>query len=155
MLCQNCRSKDASVHMKRIIGGEADEIHLCAGCASALGYSDILPGFGISFSQNGGFFGFSDLKSSSNRILRCEVCGFSFDDITKTGKTGCPNCYRVFYDKLFPSLRKTPFALLCLNILGFKINNELKTNRITGFFCSIKALVGIVNQSIIRNTIAC
>ena len=106
MLCQNCRSKDAGIHIKRIINGEADEIHLCADCASILGYADILPGFGISFAQTGGFFNFSNLSASSNRILTCEVCGFSFEDITRTGKPGCPNCYRVFFDRLYPSIRK-------------------------------------------------
>ncbi len=106
MLCQNCRSKDANIHMKRIIGGEADEIHLCGDCASALGYSDMLPGFGISLSQTGGYFRFSDAVSSGSRVMRCEVCGFSFEDITRTGKPGCPNCYKVFFDKLAPSLKK-------------------------------------------------
>lgn len=106
MLCQNCRSKDAGIHLKRIIGGETDEIHLCADCAALLGYSDILPGFGISFSQSGGFPVFSDLSISGSRVLRCEICGFSFEDISRTGKPGCPNCYKTFYDKLYPSVRK-------------------------------------------------
>ena len=106
MLCQNCRSKDANVHMKRIIGGEADEIHLCTDCASALGYSDILPGFGISLAQTGGFFRFPAPGASGSRVIRCEVCGFSFEDITRTGKPGCSNCYKVFFDKLYPSLKK-------------------------------------------------
>lgn len=106
MLCQNCRSKDAGVHIKRIIGGEANEIHLCADCASALGYSDILPGFGISSVHPAGFFRFSDFSASGNSVTRCDVCGFSFEDITETGKPGCPNCYRVFFGKLSPSLKK-------------------------------------------------
>ena len=106
MLCQNCHSKDASIHIKRIISGEANEVHLCSECASALGYSDILPGFGISISRTGGIFGFPDFSVNSVRMLRCEVCGFSLDDIKETGKPGCPNCYRVFYDKLYPSIRK-------------------------------------------------
>ncbi len=105
MLCQNCRAKDACVHMKRIIGGEAAEVHLCADCAAALGYADILPGFGISVSSSVGSFSLPHINSV-NRTLRCEVCGFSFEDISATGKPGCPNCYRVFFDKLYPSIRK-------------------------------------------------
>lgn len=106
MLCQNCRAKDACVHMKRIIGGEAAEVHLCAECAAALGYADILPGFGISVSSAGGFYSLPHVNTAAGRAVRCEVCGFSFDDITSTGKPGCPNCYRVFFDKLWPSVRK-------------------------------------------------
>lgn len=106
MLCQNCRSKDACVHMKRIIGGEASEIHLCGDCAGALGYADILPGFGAAVQTNGGFFTAPRRNPASGRTVRCEICGFSFEDITATGKPGCPNCYRVFFDKLYPSVRK-------------------------------------------------
>lgn len=106
MLCQNCRTKDACVHMKRIIGGEASEVHLCTDCAAALGYADILPGFGIPVSSSAGAFFQQHANTAAARALRCEVCGFSFEDITATGKPGCPNCYRVFGDKLASSIRK-------------------------------------------------
>ena len=39
-------------------------------------------------------------------MIRCETCGCSFDDIVKSGKVGCADCYETFYDKLLPSLRK-------------------------------------------------
>ena len=44
MLCQNCQKRDASIHLKRIVGGEAGETHLCPACAAALGYIGLFAG---------------------------------------------------------------------------------------------------------------
>lgn len=103
MLCQNCKKYDATIHLKRIINGETAEIHLCHYCAKSLGVSagfpSVLPSFGITEA----LFGNVQRRNSS---VRCENCGFSFDDIVETGKPGCPECYRVFGDKLAPVIRK-------------------------------------------------
>ena len=107
MLCQNCQHADATTHLKRITNGEYTEIHLCSECAAALGVTDVFPGFGSAFGDLlGAAFPATDMKRVGNRVLRCEVCGFTFDDIARTGKPGCPNCYRVFGEKLKPSLQK-------------------------------------------------
>ena len=107
MLCQNCRNRDASVHLKQILNGEATELHLCAACAAALGYGDIFSGFGA---QLPGYFsavaGGGSLSRLGDRVLRCETCGFSFEDVTAASRPGCPDCYRVFGDKLIPYLQK-------------------------------------------------
>ena len=102
MLCQNCHTNDAGVHLRRIVNGEAAEVHLCAECAKALGYGNVFSGFAFPLSR------LSDTGFSSigNRVLRCDVCSLSFDDIARASRTGCPNCYRVFYDKLLPSVQK-------------------------------------------------
>ena len=107
MLCQNCQHADATTHLKRITNGEYTEIHLCAECAAALGVTDVFPGFGGVFGNLlGAAFSPADVKRAGNRALRCEICGFTFEDIARTGKPGCPNCYRVFGEKLRPSLQK-------------------------------------------------
>ena len=106
MLCQNCQRADATTHLKRITNGEYTEIHLCSECASALGVTDVFPGFGQTFGSLLGAFPATDMRRVGNRVLRCEVCGFTFDDIARTGRPGCPNCYRVFGEKLKPSLQK-------------------------------------------------
>ncbi len=105
MLCQNCKRNDATVHFKRIINGESAEINLCPSCAAALGVSDAFTGVG-SFTELLGAFLSQDTASVSNRVLRCETCGFSFEDIARTGRPGCPDCYRVFSRKLRPTLVK-------------------------------------------------
>ena len=44
---------------------------------------------------------FNDIKT-----LRCDECGYTFDDIVNTGRLGCANCYDVFEDRLDPIIRK-------------------------------------------------
>lgn len=103
MLCQNCRTRDATIHLKHIVNGEAGEIHLCAACAATLGYGDIFAGFPLDpfpFPSVGG------RAALGSKTQRCEVCGFTFDDIARTLSPGCPNCYRVFRSKLAPALIK-------------------------------------------------
>ena len=107
MLCQNCQKNDATTHLKRIINGEAAEIHLCAECAARLGVADVFPGIGSPFAGIlGGMFASPDIRHVSSKVLRCDTCSFSFEDIARTGRPGCPDCYRVFGEKLRPALQK-------------------------------------------------
>lgn len=107
MLCQNCGKYEATTHVKRIINGETAEAHLCGDCAHALGYTDVFGGFSTSFSDLlGSFFGEPSVSALSSRTVRCEKCGNTFNDIVNSGKIGCADCYRTFYDKLLPSLQR-------------------------------------------------
>ena len=106
MLCQNCGKYDATTHLKRIINGESAEAHLCSDCAHALGYGDVFGGFGNTFSDLLGSFFSEPASALGSRTLRCEKCGNTFNDIVNSGKIGCADCYRTFYDKLLPSLQR-------------------------------------------------
>ncbi len=44
---------------------------------------------------------FNDIKT-----LKCNECGYTFDDIVNTGRLGCASCYDVFEDRLDPIIRK-------------------------------------------------
>ena len=109
MLCQHCGKRDATTHIKRVVNGETSESHLCAECASSLGYGDVFGGFGMSLGDLlGGFL--SESTPAGGQLaapaLRCEKCGSTWRDIAREGKVGCANCYRVFYDRLAPSLQR-------------------------------------------------
>lgn len=107
MLCQNCGKHEATTHIKRIVNGESTEAHLCADCAKSLGYSGAFSDFGFSFSDMlSSLFEPAAIGALSNSVLRCEKCGSSFNDIVKSGKVGCSNCYETFYDKLMPSIER-------------------------------------------------
>lgn len=107
MLCQNCKKNEATTHIKRIINGETAEYRLCRSCAGALGFIDSFSDLGLNLSELfGGFLGDLSVSSLSNRTIRCEKCGSTFDDIAKSGKIGCADCYTLFYDKLLPSLQR-------------------------------------------------
>ena len=105
MLCQNCGSKEASVHLTRILNGETVELHLCRDCAAATGYGDLFSGFAPDAAALFGALGQS-VRARGARMLRCETCGLSFEEIAAAGALGCPDCYRTFAEKLQPLLQK-------------------------------------------------
>ena len=107
MLCQNCGKNEATTHIKQIINGDMAESHLCSDCASHLGYSDVFSGFGLNLSGLfGGFLGDMMPSISAGKSPRCPKCGTSFEEIVRSGKVGCADCYRTFYDKLLPSIQR-------------------------------------------------
>jgi protein arginine kinase activator len=38
--------------------------------------------------------------------LPCPACGIPLDDISQTGRVGCPDCYRHFSERLTPYIRR-------------------------------------------------
>lgn len=107
MLCQNCKKNEANTHIKRVINGEATQHHLCPSCAQSLGYDNFFSDFSFNLpSLFSSFFDDRNLLLSENKAERCEVCGYSFEDIIKSGNVGCSNCYSKFYSKLQPSLQR-------------------------------------------------
>lgn len=63
MLCQNCKKRQATIHITRIVNGKRVEMHLCAQCAQELGIIGGETGFGglSGFPDLGGMFDFPDL----------------------------------------------------------------------------------------------
>ena len=107
MLCQNCGKYEATTHIKRVVNGDTTEMHLCADCAQHLGYGDMFSGFGLSFDDFfGGFLEDTFQKIPAPGEDRCPKCGNSFGDIVRSGKVGCSECYKLFYDKLLPSIQR-------------------------------------------------
>lgn len=107
MLCQNCKKKDATTHIKRVINGEATESHLCQSCAQSLGVGSFFDDFSLNLPDIfSGFFGDSAFALGESRLDRCEKCGCCFDDIIKSGSVGCSDCYEKFYQKLLPSIQR-------------------------------------------------
>ncbi len=101
MLCQNCNKRQANTHIKKIVNNKLEEKYLCNECAENMGYKGFLSGFAGDFNS---FFGLGDMKILSNETVRCECCGSSYDEIARTGKVGCANCYKVFNKKITPSI---------------------------------------------------
>ena len=108
MLCQNCGKAQATTHIKRVVNGDTTEHHLCSQCAGELGYTDMFSGFApLSLSDFfGDLLGDINRKSIGTKVVRCPKCGNSFNDIVRDSRLGCAECYRVFYEKLQPSLER-------------------------------------------------
>lgn len=107
MLCQNCGKYEATTHIKRVVNGDTTEMHLCSDCAQHLGYGDMFSGFGLNLDDFfGGFLEDTVQKLAAPVEEKCPKCGNSFSDIVRSGKVGCSECYRMFYDKLLPSIQR-------------------------------------------------
>lgn len=105
MLCQSCKTNEATTHVKRIVNGKIEEYDLCHECAKKMGYTNFFSNFENEWnSMLGSFFG-GGLPSRTS-ATRCKHCGSSFAEIAKKGVVGCPDCYETFYDELLPSIRK-------------------------------------------------
>lgn len=112
MLCDNCGKKEANVRYWENINGKKRELNLCDECSKKLGIGQIdfsMP-IGIS-SFLGGFMEDFQTKEfmpmlNELKILKCNSCGYTFDDIINTGRLGCKNCYDIFQDRLDPIIKK-------------------------------------------------
>jgi protein arginine kinase activator len=118
MWCEQCKKRQATVHVTKIINSHKTESHLCAVCAREGG---IDPGteLGFLFEPNFSFhhlltglleneYGIQNEKRSPDpeTVEKCATCGLTFSDFRKTGLVGCANCYQIFADLLNPLLRR-------------------------------------------------
>ena len=106
MVCENCGTTEAVVHLTQIVNNEMSTHHLCQSCAAEKGLqgapdpanaqlldliekaSPELPG--ISYRGDG----------------QCAFCGLTFEDFRRTTRLGCPQCYEAFSEHLPRLLRR-------------------------------------------------
>lgn len=105
MKCQKCGANNASTHVKTIINGEFKEYDLCSECAQKMGYTNVFGDMENEFSNFLGSF-FGNVLPARTQATRCEFCGSSYSEIAKSGHVGCANCYKLFADELYPSIRR-------------------------------------------------
>lgn len=108
MKCTHCNEREANTHIKRIINGEKEEMHLCEECAKELGVLDefSFEPFSVD-SMFGSLLGAGAAAINSlSGIDRCTYCGTTMNDIVNTGRVGCAHCYDKFEQKLSPSIEK-------------------------------------------------
>ena len=132
MLCDNCGKREANVRYSENINGRRKELNLCEECSKKLGITGMDFNMPIDFSS---FFGefmedftasefmplFNEIKS-----LKCNKCGYNFEDIVNTGKLGCGQCYDVFEEKLDPIIRKIQGANQHVGRIGKVIDNKIE-----------------------------
>lgn len=112
MLCDNCGKREANVKYSENINGNKKELHLCEKCSEKLGIGKMDFKMPIDFSSFfGGLledFGTTDFMPLFDEVknLKCDSCGYTFEDIVNTGRLGCGNCYYVFEDRLDPIIKK-------------------------------------------------
>jgi protein arginine kinase activator len=98
MLCDLCKKNVATVHLTQLIEGKTQKIDLCESCSKEKGVddptgfslADLLLGLGAA----------QELAQGATAAAHCPRCGFTQADFKKTGRLGCAECYRAFWDGL-------------------------------------------------------
>lgn len=122
MLCERCKKNEANYYYHESVNGAEKTYHLCAECAKELEKSGEIKNFAKdnfmdSFftkeldSMNSVFSSlfspaYSQGKLKNPERTKCSLCGATFDELARDGKTGCPKCYEVFADELDASIRR-------------------------------------------------
>jgi|SRR5665213_2425164 len=102
-ICSICKEKPATIFLSKISSdNKKQDWDLCDACAKAKGVdtdpaaflvadADIMLGLGAS----------QELDPSAGAVeVKCARCGFSQADFKKSGRLGCPECYRTFAEGL-------------------------------------------------------
>ena len=105
MLCDNCKERDAVVHLTRIVENAVTQLHLCEKCAAAKGVETTLAmpqhplGDILQAVQQ-------QASATSEDAPACTFCGSSSRDFKATGRLGCPHCYDAMERSLRELLRR-------------------------------------------------
>ena len=87
------------MHLTQIVGDKMQKLDLCEECAKAKGVNDptALPlrGFAARPRRVAG-----DRAIRGGVEIKCPRCGFSQADFKKSGRLGCPECYKTFAEGL-------------------------------------------------------
>ena len=106
MLCDQCKKREAAVHITKIENGRRTELHLCADCARKQGNFTDYADFNI---INNDFFrkmAAPDYSDQTGEELRCASCGMTYSEFNRLGKFGCPDCYTAFQEEITPLVRR-------------------------------------------------
>jgi len=107
MLCQDCKKKDAKVHLTQIVNNEKVTLNLCKDCADKKGFSNpfevqvfpltqLLASMSTQLTE----------KKSGKEEKKCPVCGNGFSDFSRLGRFGCGSCYVTFRTQIADLLQK-------------------------------------------------
>lgn len=105
MLCDNCKERDAVVHLTQVVQSEPTHLHLCEKCAAEKGIETTLAtpkhplGELLQAVQQ-------QMVVAKGDATRCTFCSSSLRDFRGTGRLGCAHCYTAFELSLRELLRR-------------------------------------------------
>ena len=102
MLCDVCKTNDASVFLTQIQDGKMQKVNLCDACSKAKGVEDPT-GFALADLLLG--IGAAEEIEKGPASQKCSVCGYTQADFKKTGRLGCIACYVTFGEGLSSLLK--------------------------------------------------
>ncbi|MGH7528353.1 MAG: UvrB/UvrC motif-containing protein [Gemmatimonadales bacterium] len=108
MSCDQCREREAVIHLTQIVNEQVTTLHLCEKCAAEKGVES--PG-AVTKTPLGSFLaamgkGLPEQTPAPRSNDTCHRCGGSLQDFRESGRLGCPECYRSFEGPLRELLRR-------------------------------------------------
>ncbi len=115
MQCENCQTREATIHLTEIADGVRTEMHLCETCAQEQGIgtksyiplNELLSNL-LSVSPKG-----EEPAQSGQTELVCPQCGYTLAKFQEKAVLGCPNDYEVFEKQLLPLIKKAHDGATC------------------------------------------
>lgn len=111
MLCDNCKQREANVHITKIVNNDKTQVNLCEECAreyqEQMGFTQ--PNFSFHqflaglLEQPGLVAGEPGLVQE---VSQCEKCGTTRQSFSKCGRLGCDQCYETFGAGLNPLIKR-------------------------------------------------
>ena len=108
MSCDQCREREAVIHLTQIVNEQVTTLHLCERCAAEKGVES--PG-GVAKTPLGTFLAAMGKGTEQAAVParggdNCSRCGGTLQDFRESGRLGCPECYRSFETPLRDLLRR-------------------------------------------------
>jgi protein arginine kinase activator len=108
MSCDQCREREAVIHLTQIVNEQVTTLHLCERCAAEKGVES--PS-GVVKTPLGSFLAamgknLPETVAAPRSGDTCGRCGGSLQDFRESGRLGCPECYRSFEVPLRDLLRR-------------------------------------------------
>jgi protein arginine kinase activator len=105
MLCDQCKERDAVVHLTQIVDAEVTQLHLCEKCAAAKGIETTVA---MPKHPLGDFLHAVQQQSvpATGDQARCAYCQTTLRDFRASGRLGCAQCYTAFEGALRELLRR-------------------------------------------------
>lgn len=115
MTCQDCKKKEAVVHLTQIVNNKKTTLALCKDCAEKRGFhspldnvpfplAEILSGMAQHLPAT--------TEEGAKDTTACSRCGLTFQEFTRQGRFGCGDCYGAFRHRLETIMRKIHGASL-------------------------------------------
>ncbi len=107
-MCSVCKEKPATIFLSNISSDNKKvDLDLCDACAKAKGIDDSSAFLVASADLMLGLGAAQEIEQAAGGVeLKCPRCGFTQADLKKSGRLGCPDCYKTFSEGL-SSLLKT------------------------------------------------
>lgn len=102
MKCQQCSQAEATVHLKEVMDGKLQELHLCESCANEKGLHLVVEQNKLTIASQFIWMAENLYPESSSKVgaVQCSSCGLRYSQFSRVGRVGCPDCYDAFQPQL-------------------------------------------------------